>query len=85
MRPAEIKQIRETLGWPYARLALEFGVTERAVRHWEQGTRKPRGTALLLLREIWNRLPERPPPGPMVTGLRRSPLEHSPPSNSGQS
>ena len=85
MSPDEIKRLRESLGWPHARLAIEMGLTENAIRMWERGVRKPRGTALLLLREIWNRLPERPPPGPLVTGLRRSPLDHSPHSNSGQS
>ena len=70
MSPDEIKQLRETLGWPHARLALETGLTENAVRMWERGARKPRGSALLILR--WIRDHHRaygtaPPPGPLVT------------------
>ena len=35
--------------WPQSRLAELLGVSVRAVKHWEAGSRNPSGPALILL------------------------------------
>ena len=37
--PASIKRLRKRLGLTQVEFAAAVGVTERAVIHWEQGTR----------------------------------------------
>jgi DNA-binding transcriptional regulator YiaG len=43
--------IRRLLAWSYADLAVYMGVSDRTVRSWERGTRKPTGMAARL---IWS-------------------------------
>lgn len=55
MTPAEIRTLRESLGWTNKRLAEACGVTESTVKRWQQGIRSPSGSALLLLRQLSSR------------------------------
>lgn len=43
--------MRRLLAWSYADLAVYMGVSDRTVRSWERGTRKPTGMATRL---IWS-------------------------------
>lgn len=43
--------MRRLLAWSYADLAVYMGVSDRTVRSWERGTRKPTGMAARL---IWS-------------------------------
>jgi transcriptional regulator with XRE-family HTH domain len=47
---ASVVEIRKRLGMTQYDFASEIGVSERAVRDWEAGRRKPSGAALMLLR-----------------------------------
>jgi len=49
MRPAEIREIRETLEVSQAQFARYLNVSANAVRSWEQGVRRPRNATLKLL------------------------------------
>jgi len=49
MKPAEIRHIRRSLNASQAAFACFLCVSPKAVQSWEQGTRRPRGTALRLL------------------------------------
>lgn len=44
--PATRRAIREEAGMSRASVARACGVTEGAVRHWEDGTRRPSGQRL---------------------------------------
>lgn len=49
MTPAEIRELRQQLGYTQAQLATACGVTPRAVRWWEAGKRTPTGSAQVVL------------------------------------
>lgn len=52
MTNTEIRALRISLGWSQSRLAKECGVITRAVKMWEQGVRRPGGSALILLSRL---------------------------------
>lgn len=49
MTPAEIRNVRESLGMSQPVFASVLSVSVNAVRAWEQGLRQPNGTALRLM------------------------------------
>jgi len=49
-KPADIKDVRLTLGKSQVEFALMIGVSVATLRNWEQGRRKPDGPALALLK-----------------------------------
>ncbi len=48
----DVKSIRERTGLTQVQFAATFAISLGALRHWERGDRKPRGTALVLLNVI---------------------------------
>lgn len=52
MSPAEIKSIRDELGWTQERFASAVGVEKAAVSHWEKGIRQPSGAAEILINQL---------------------------------
>ncbi len=46
----DVKAIRHELGLSEEQFARLLGVSAATIRHWQQGTRKPGGAALVLLR-----------------------------------
>lgn len=48
----DVKSIRERTGLTQEQFAATFAISLGALRHWERGDRKPRGTALVLLNLI---------------------------------
>jgi putative transcriptional regulator len=48
----DVAELRRRLGLSQRAFASEFGFTVHAVRHWEQGQRRPTGSARTLLRVI---------------------------------
>ncbi len=57
MKPAEIRQIRESLNASQVVFAHFLCVSPKAVQAWEQGVRRPQSTALRLL-ELAKKKPE---------------------------
>jgi putative transcriptional regulator len=51
-RPVDVKAIREKTGMSQQRFCATFGISLGTLRHWEQGLRTPRGTALVLLKIV---------------------------------
>ncbi|MFA7331864.1 MAG: NadS family protein [Candidatus Delongbacteria bacterium] len=49
-KPADIKDIRLTLGKSQVEFALMIGVSVATLRNWEQGRRTPDGPAMALLK-----------------------------------
>lgn len=49
LKPAQIREIRKKYRASQSTFAQWLGASLEAVRSWEQGTRRPRGTALRLL------------------------------------
>jgi putative transcriptional regulator len=49
-KPADIKDVRMTLGKSQVEFALMIGVSVATLRNWEQGRRKPDGPAMALLK-----------------------------------
>ena len=47
-----VKAVRERTGLTQEQFAATFAISLGALRHWERGDRKPRGTALVLLNVI---------------------------------
>jgi putative transcriptional regulator len=45
----DVKKIRQQTGLSQNSFASAFGISVNTLRHWEQGDRKPRGPALVLL------------------------------------
>lgn len=45
----DVKKVREKTGLTQSQFAATFGISLGTLRHWEQGDRKPRGPALVLL------------------------------------
>ena len=50
----DVKTIREKTGLSQARFALLMGVSIKTLQNWEQGRRKPQGSAIALLRIVKN-------------------------------
>ena len=50
MTPAEIRETRKRIGWSQQALADALGVSVRAVKHWEAGSRNMSRTAETLLK-----------------------------------
>ena len=48
----DVKAVRESTGLTQEEFAAAFAISLGALRHWERGDRKPRGTALVLLNVI---------------------------------
>lgn len=48
----DVKAVRERTGLTQEQFAATFAISLGALRHWERGDRKPRGTALVLLNVI---------------------------------
>jgi putative transcriptional regulator len=48
----DVKAVRERTGLTQEEFAATFAISLGALRHWERGDRKPRGTALVLLNVI---------------------------------
>lgn len=48
----DVRAIREQTGLTQEQFAATFAISLGALRHWERGDRKPRGTALVLLNVI---------------------------------
>ena len=48
----DVRAIRETLGLSQPEFALRFGFSLGTLRHWEQGRRRPEGSARVLLTVI---------------------------------
>lgn len=42
---ADVKAIRNRLGFTQAEFARRFGFSANTLRHWEQGLRRPEGSA----------------------------------------
>lgn len=56
MVAAEIKTIRELLGWSQTRLAEELCVSQVAVHKWESGTNNPSRPVRKLLSQLKGRI-----------------------------
>ena len=52
MTPAELKAIRKRLNLSTSELGEKLGVSGRTVEDWEQGRRKIRGPAEVLIRQL---------------------------------
>jgi len=52
MTPQELKDIRKGLDLTTAELGERLGVSGRTVEDWEQGRRKIRGPAVVLIRQL---------------------------------
>ena len=48
----DVKSVREKTGLTQEQFAAIFAISLGALRHWERGDRRPRGTALVLLNVI---------------------------------
>jgi putative transcriptional regulator len=48
----DVKAVRESTGLTQEEFAATFAISLGALRHWERGDRKPRGTARVLLNVI---------------------------------
>ena len=48
----DVKAVRERTGLTQEEFAATFAISLGALRHWERGDRKPRGTAKVLLNVI---------------------------------
>jgi putative transcriptional regulator len=48
----DVKAVRESTGLTQEEFAAAFAISLGALRHWERGDRKPRGTAKVLLNVI---------------------------------
>lgn len=53
-----LHELRTKRGITQAALAASTGVTPRAVKYWEQGTRTPRTSSLLALAHFFHVSPE---------------------------
>ena len=48
----DVKAIRAKTGMSQQNFCATFSISLGTLRHWEQGLRKPRGTALVLLKVV---------------------------------
>ena len=53
-KSTNVKRLRQQFGLTQAEFAKKFGFTLAAIRDWEQGRRKPRGSARVMLVVIEN-------------------------------
>ena len=51
-RSIDVKAVRQKTGMSQQRFCATFGISLGTLRHWEQGLRTPRGTALVLLKVL---------------------------------
>ena len=49
-----VKAIREGTGMSQQKFSATFGISIGTLRHWEQGSRTPRGPARVLLKVVQN-------------------------------
>lgn len=68
---ADVKAIRESLGWTQEELASHLGVTRTLVTHWESGLRTPTGPAAILLNDLQFRRAPKDSGKKSRTGLAR--------------
>lgn len=68
MTPEEILALRTRLGLNRSELARKLRVSPSAVTRWETGENRPKGLALLALRDLAR---QRQPPNPEVKPRRR--------------
>ncbi len=61
--PAEIRKIRQEMGFSQFGFAMKFGIPLSTVRSWERGARVPRSGAMAFLRTLWDK----------ITGVSSSP------------
>lgn len=52
IKPDDIKKIRVRVGMSQNDFASAFGISPSTLQHWEQGVRKPRGPAQVLLNVV---------------------------------
>jgi len=52
MSPAQVRKVREALGFTQQQLADFIGASQVAVARWETGIHKPRGANLKALKEL---------------------------------
>ncbi len=52
MSPAQVRKVREALGFTQQQLADFIGASQVAVARWETGIHKPRGANLKALNEL---------------------------------
>jgi len=50
IKPLDVRAIREKTGMSQEQFSESFGISLGTLRHWEQGLRKPRRTARVLLK-----------------------------------
>ena len=65
--PVNVVALRQRLNLTQVQFARRFGFPVGTLRHWENGTRRPRGAALVLLHVI------RRDPGAVMRALRPEP------------
>ncbi|SFU39370.1 DNA-binding transcriptional regulator, XRE-family HTH domain [Alicyclobacillus macrosporangiidus] len=53
MMRTKLKQARKANGWTQAETAKRLGITERAYRHFEAGTRNPSYDTLVKLEQLF--------------------------------
>ena len=51
-KQVDVQKLRSSIGLTQGQFATIFGISLGTLRHWEQGTRTPRGPALILLNVI---------------------------------
>lgn len=59
MSAKEIKTIRDTLGMTQTEFAESLGVSQMAVSHWENGLRRPSGSAEILIEMLRKQAPKK--------------------------
>lgn len=58
MRNLKLRELRKQSGVTQEQLAFALGVSSRAVKYWEHGTRTPSVSSLLALAHYFNVSPE---------------------------
>ncbi len=51
-KPVDVKTVRKKTGLSQHEFCAKFGLSIGTLRHWEQGDRKPKGPALVLLNVV---------------------------------
>ncbi len=52
MKPEEIQELMQLMGWTKTKLAAELDLSENAIHRWIEGDRNPSGPAVILMR-LW--------------------------------
>lgn len=60
LTPEQITDLRKALNLKKTELAVKVGVSENTVMQWETGRRQPSGSALILLYQLKETLPQAP-------------------------